>query len=712
MFDLANNTSRTLPSENGKNISILALTPDDSLLLSVDESGRSLLINFTNYSVLSHFNFGGAVRAVHFSPDGNLLAASKGRKVLVFQTPSRTKEFAPFRLLRTLGLHVDDIVSLDWSSDSQFLLTGSEDHTVRLQRPGHEFMPVILAAHRDTIVACMFGKTSEEIYTVARNGAVFVWRWHAKQSYRNNPETKFYLSSEGGIWRIAHRHFCHIQSTSLVEGLQHGEEEEALDSSVFVTCAAQMPKAGLLVVGLSNGVFRLCTMPEFSLVHSLSITQSRIDSIALNPSGEWIAFASSRLGQLLVWEWQSETYVLKQQGHYFDMRTTAYSPNGALMATGGDDCKVKVWNSRSGFCFCTFKDHTAPVTSVAFSKKGQVLLSASLDGTVRAYDLVRYRNFKVLAAPEPTQFSCVAIDASGEVVAAGSADSFGIFIWSLQTGRLLDILKGHEGPVSAVCFHPLTGKLASSSWDGSVRLWDIFGDLTAEQFKHSCEVLTCSFSHSGETICCATMDGSLNFWDVSEGRQISTIEGRRDIAGGRLIGQAMTSKNSAAGKHFTSVCFSADDSCVVAGGSTKYMCIYHVKHKVLIKRFQISRNLSLDGILDLLSTRNLTEGGPREQIEDDSRDDDHLPTLPGVKKGDLSSRRVPRAISCNELQFSPTGRSFCAATTEGLLIYSLDDDVLFDPFELDIEVTPENIKNTLTDKLYVKSLVVSWYVQL
>ncbi len=39
--------------------------------------------------------------------------------------------------------------------------------------------------------------------------------------------------------------------------------------------------------------------------------------------------------QLLVWEWRSETYVLKQQGHYFDVSAVAFSPDGSLIATGG-----------------------------------------------------------------------------------------------------------------------------------------------------------------------------------------------------------------------------------------------------------------------------------------------------------------------------------------------------------------------------------------
>ena len=76
-------------------------------------------------------------------------------------------------------------------------------------------------------------------------------------------------------------------------------------------------------------------------VPTYSISQHRISSISINATGEWLAFGSSSLGQLLVWEWQSETYILKQQGHFYDMNVLAYSTDGQLVATGGDDGKVR-----------------------------------------------------------------------------------------------------------------------------------------------------------------------------------------------------------------------------------------------------------------------------------------------------------------------------------------------------------------------------------
>lgn len=98
-----------------------------------------------------------------------------------------------------------------------------------------------------------------------------------------------------------------------------------------------------------------------------------------------------------------------------------------------------MWNTNSGLCFVTFTEHTSSVTNVTFTSSGFVIVSASLDGTVRAFDLHRYRNFRTFTSPRPAQFSSLAVDVSGELVSAGAQDSFEIFLWSMQTGRLLEV---------------------------------------------------------------------------------------------------------------------------------------------------------------------------------------------------------------------------------------------------------------------------------
>lgn len=84
---------------------------------------------------------------------------------------------------------------------------------------------------------------------------------------------------------------------------------------------------------------------------------------------------------------------MKQQGHSNNMCCVSYSTDGQLLATGGEDGKVKLWNVHSGFCFVTFNEHSNSVTAIAFSGNKKFVVSSSLDGSVRAYDVLRYNFF-------------------------------------------------------------------------------------------------------------------------------------------------------------------------------------------------------------------------------------------------------------------------------------------------------------------------------
>lgn len=114
--------------------------------------------------------------------------------------------------------------------------------------------------------------------------------------------------------------------------------------------------------------------------------------------------------------------------------------------------------------------------------------------------------------------------------------------------------------------------------------------------------------------------------------------------------------------------------------------------QVLLRRIQITHNKVLDGVLDQLNSKNMTSDGPLDLIDDHDSDEDGLKQsykqlgygLPGTKNN--FGRPIARTKA---LQLCPTGRSFAAATTEGLLIYSIDDSLIFDPADIAIDVTPE-----------------------
>ncbi|XP_032218191.2 periodic tryptophan protein 2 homolog isoform X3 [Nematostella vectensis] len=697
VFDLKNNKSWTLPFENAKNIARLALSPDDTTIITVDEDGRSILANLRTKVALHFFNFKKPVEDIVFSPNGRFIAVTHGKHVQVWSAPGHTREFAPFVLHRTYTGHYDDTTCIDWSSDSRFFIVGSKDMTARIYSldPMENFSPVTLSGARNTIVGCFFQEGSLDAYTISSSGALGIWTCSAKlqevflRTKDKNDETD-QDKEELVKWKKGPKHFF--------------EKENFTE----ITSCALHKATQVLIVGFSNGVFTIHELPDFNLIQTLSISQQTISAVAVNHTGEWLAFGCTSLGQLLVWEWQSESYILKQQGHYYDMNVLAYSPDGNYIATGGDDGKVKLWNTMTGFCFVTFHEHSASVTAVTFSPNGQVVLSASLDGTVRAFDLNRYRNFRTFASPRPAQFSTLALDSSGEVVAAGSRDTFEIFVWSIQTGRLLEVLAGHEAPVSSLAFSPSHPVLISGAWDKTVRLWNVFeSKVSRETLNLTSDVVSIAVRPDGREVAISSLDGALTFWDLEAAVQVKSVDGRRDLGAGRKADDKITARSSAFGKCFTSLCYTADGENVLAGGRSKFVCIYNVEQQILLKRFQVSRNLSFDGMKEKLRSDQMTEAGPVDMIDDRDSDEEDI-SLPGVLKGDMSSRRTRPEIRVKCVQFSPTGRAWAAASTEGLLIYSLDASLVFDPYDLDSDVTPEVTRQVLARGEYARALVLGF----
>ncbi|RYO78118.1 hypothetical protein DL766_009863 [Monosporascus sp. MC13-8B] len=644
-----------------KNISRIGLTPRGNLLLSVDKDGHAILTNVPRRIPIYHFSFRSSVTALAFSPSGRHFAVGLGRKIEVWQVPSTPDanaegqlEFAPFVRHHTHTGHFDDVRWIEWSNDSRFFLTASKDLTTRIWSLNAEegFTPTVLSGHKQAVVGAWFSKDQETIYTVSKDGAVFDWQYtrHPNAPPPNDDEDMEDADDEDMCWRIVARHYF-------------------MQNNAHVRCASFHPDSNLLVAGFSNGIFGLYEMPDFNMIHTLSISQNEIDFVTINKSGEWLAFGASKLGQLLVWEWQSESYILKQQGHFDSMNSLVYSPDGQRIVTAADDGKIKVWDIDSGFCIVTFTEHTSGVTACEFAKKGNVLFTSSLDGSIRAWDLIRYRNFRTFTAPTRLSFSCMAVDPSGEVVAAGSLDSFDIHICRTQTSEPLQL----QSDVLDIAVRPDSAQLAIS-----------------------------------------TLDGQITFWSVSEGEQISGLDGRRDASGGRKMTDRRTAANVAGTKSFATIRYSTDGSCLLAGGNSKYICLYSVSTMVLLKKFTVSVNLSLSGTQEFLNSKLLTEAGPEALIDDEGENSDREArqdkSLPGSKRGgDPSARTKFPEVKVTSVGFSPAGTSFCAASTEGLLIYSLDSNLQFDPLDLNMEITPASTLSVLeNEKDYLKALVMAF----
>jgi len=253
-----------------------------------------------------------------------------------------------------------------------------------------------------------------------------------------------------------------------------------------VTCVALAPDGMTMASGDVDGILRLW---EFSGKRPPQRTVLRIHSrgvhaLAYSPDNRKLAMGSGSVDGLL---WlghlneadpgtlSSVTILEGQQG---SVDALAFSADGKLLAGGGSDKTVRVWDCSDCRSRAILKGHTGFVCGLAFAPNQQVVASAAADGSVRLWSIGR--------------------------------------LWSNEQAALL----GHTGPVNAVAFAPDGSTLASGGQDRTVRLWDLTETPPREKrlFEgHSNVVRSLQFTPDGQRLVSAGDGRQVIEWQTATG---------------------------------------------------------------------------------------------------------------------------------------------------------------------------------------------------
>ncbi|NVM27318.1 MAG: hypothetical protein HWN65_00640 [Candidatus Helarchaeota archaeon] len=172
------------------------------------------------------------------------------------------------------------------------------------------------------------------------------------------------------------------------------------------------------------------------------------------------------------------------EGHNKGVRTLAWAPEGKLLASASSDNTIRIWE-RDGECLKVLEGHKKEVHFLAWAPDGELLVSveSGREGSddVPAVVWLWHRNGEPKTWFKTSPVRALAWTPNGEYFATGSVDN-AIRLWD-RNGKLIKVLREHEGTVYSLAWAPESGLLVSSRGEGEILFWDKDWNFTREYQK-------------------------------------------------------------------------------------------------------------------------------------------------------------------------------------------------------------------------------------
>lgn len=454
-----------------------------------------------------------ALEAITWSPDGQRLAsASRDRTVRIWD--AHGLELAVFR-----G-HTGSVDSIAWSPNGEMIASGSGDNTVRIWRADDGRQQASLYGHSMPIAELQWSTDSQKLLSGARDG-IRMWDIATgRELARLQPQNKVRIMDPASITWLPNGEWLK-SGLEDVEIWDVGDGQKVARSLGYGGRLALSPDQKFTAFGARNSeIVKVRDLTDRTKTWTLNIGESGILDIEWSPDGVLLAVGQCD-GQIKIWSVEHKMVV--QELAMPGLVALAFSPVGKTLAIALPN-RLRIWSLSHGRELASSVEHQNLIHSVAWSATGAQIAAASADGLLRVWAV---NDGAQLAKFDQHSSAVRAVSWSPDrrYVASGSDDT-AVRIWHADGGQLQAVLTGHSAGIRTLAWSPHGSRLASGAADATIRIWDaVEGRELSHFFVGGESVKSICWSPDGTKLVVACQeDHSSAVWDVARKNKIIDLD--------------------------------------------------------------------------------------------------------------------------------------------------------------------------------------------
>ncbi|OMJ69628.1 hypothetical protein SteCoe_32582 [Stentor coeruleus] len=377
-------------------------------------------------------------------------------------------EIPEFRQQSILRGHTDYVNSLAITNDNQFVISVSDDNTVKMWNFLEERIETVFEGHTGSVKSVAISNDDHFAVTGSCDHNIIVWNLIEKR------QQSVMLDHECSIEKVSiflDNKCCSLSSSEMIVWDLEGASQ-ILKTTVYYRFLAFNKNETIWVTSLFG--FPDDEVQVWNLVKKTKVVVSgckkSASSAAVFNNNCLLALGSSN-GSVILWNITENKQEDELKGHTEEVSCIALTSDNGLLISGSKDYTLRVWNLSEKKEEAIFQGHTDSVTSVVITNNDKLAISGSYDMTIRIWNLQEKRQETVLQGSKNWIY-CMDLTKDNRFLVSGSYHE-DIIRWDLSENQLESFFIGHVKSVCSIGVSFDNRYLISESNDLVVRVWDI-----------------------------------------------------------------------------------------------------------------------------------------------------------------------------------------------------------------------------------------------